>query len=234
MERSHEVLVARQDAETLAGASIPHPNILVVTTTHDSVCVLAELDACETAVVALELAQALASCKVPELDEGVAGSRDDVGAANGNGVDGAAVALELAHQLPRRPVPDADGSVFGAGDDVGVVEADVEDTRRVVRQARERHVAGERPYYAGVVRGPRDENLFIELEAEHRGGVEVLRRLKGGGWGRRQDLCTFPRLDVPDPDCAVAGASDDFGVVELDAVDAVGVAREVLVAHLGL
>lgn len=256
---AHQAIVLDPAVNKIAGRGVELVDDVVVAARENILGIVGELDRRKPAVLGGEVLDGDAGLEVPELGNAVAARRDEEVAAELDGVDGAAVALERADTDARLAVPDLDHGVLGARDDVLVVEADVEHAGLVAAQAVHGHKvgAGDVPDDAGVVRGARDHDLGVVLQAQD-GGVVVVRGhvvevVAGRGavergvaddtlgallHGRRRvcagavvgpavDAQALVRGEVPDADGAVARARDGLGLVELAAVDAVRVAVEI-------
>ena len=178
----------------------------------------AELHGVDWASVAGELAFGFEGGAVPDDDAGVFGAGDDVFAVEGDVEDAAAVALEALDGFVGVDVPDQEVRVGGAGDEDLFVVLQAENAGVVpLRRRVEDGVSVRSPVDAGG----RDVEVRIVDRSQH------LRSRRWLGVRASDDSLACEVIDIPYTNGAVTRARDDLLLVELDAVDAVGVPTKV-------
>lgn len=103
-----------QHPKALTIGRVPDPDVLIISTAHNRLRILAELHARKAPIVARKITDAFSSVHIPQFDERIARGADNEVSADGDRIHGAPVARELTEKPPRFAVPDADGGVLGA------------------------------------------------------------------------------------------------------------------------
>lgn len=161
-------------------------------------------------------AKALTSHDVPHLDESIARSRHQLVALQLNSVDRATMGKNGSQETAVIDIPDANGLVFGATDNKAIVKAHVEHTGRMAAKTHDGLKRLHVPHNQRRIRGARHHDVFVVAQTEHTAFMTV------------QCLYTLVGAEVPEFDGSVTAAGNDLLLVELQAIDTVNMANQVV------